>query len=56
MSDLSTIGVEGLLYLSPGNIICGLMYCSIQHMINSAGVQVNKEEKYYEEPGITPQP
>ena len=29
MSDLSTIGLEGLLYLSPGNIICGLMYCSV---------------------------
>ena len=35
MSDLSAIGLEGLLYLSPGNIICGLMYCSVQHMINS---------------------
>ena len=32
MSDLSSIGIEGLLYLSPGNLICGLMYCSVQHM------------------------
>ncbi len=35
MSDLSLLGVEGLLYLSPGNIICGLMFCSVEHMIRS---------------------
>ena len=35
MSDLSSIGVEGLLYLSPGNLICGLMFCSVEHMIRS---------------------
>ena len=35
MSDLSSIGVEGLLYLSPGNLICGLMFCSVEHMIRT---------------------
>jgi len=35
MSDLSSIGIEGLLYLSPGNLICGLMFCSLEHMIRT---------------------
>lgn len=35
MSDLSLIGVEGLLYLSPGNLLCGMMYCSLSHMFNA---------------------
>jgi hypothetical protein len=35
MSDLSSIGIEGLLYLSPGNLICGLTFCSVQHMLRT---------------------
>ncbi len=35
MSDLSSLGIEGLLYLSPGNLICGLMFCSVEHMTRS---------------------
>jgi drug/metabolite transporter (DMT)-like permease len=35
MSDLSSIGIEGLLYLSPGNLICGIMFCSVEHMLRT---------------------
>ena len=29
-SDVSTLGLEGLLYLSPGALLCGIVYFSYQ--------------------------
>lgn len=46
MSDLSSLGVEGLLYLSPGNLICGLMYCSVEHMVRSLNCEDALQESH----------
>lgn len=33
ITDLSALGVEGLMYLFPGNILCGLMYWTLKPLL-----------------------
>lgn len=37
MSDLSAIGLEGLLYLSPGNLLCGVTYWVVTRIKSTKG-------------------